>query len=622
MLPGSTPTVMVDGQAASLNLTSSSEHVLSVIAPPGLRASNAAVITVNNGNGTGAATLDRSIAIVTGASGDPFGLGVGWTAAFTPLMSRTINAATDSRLTSRVVCDGRNDDGPALQGALIYAQRNGGGVVTLPAGVCRLGSGVQVFSNTVLQGAGKDLTEIRHVSKSPIYAYSADLLAVRSLTLTNIGSSASASLNLKYSSRVVVHGVRVNQADSAMAWIYGITNLAVVGSDFLQTGSRSPGPVNLFDNAGVVFIGNSISFLNGNGTNFSNTRDAYVEGNKWTRDAVRQYDPNVSHVVTLDFARRIAVINNTFTAINGPLDPANNDGETILTEGGGARRTEGIGQVTAATSNTLSDSTGAVNPNVFVNGLLPDNYGIAIVAGKGAGQTRRVTAFSGGRFTVNRAWDVQPDASSRYATATWGLEMSLIKGNRLSNNPRGILLYSTAVRQVAIVGNTLSENGGILVRSFQKMSSNLFTAIVDVGVLGNNISNTTRRYPSYLSVHFANNDGQAFGTSHVGVEVRRNMLTANNPNIDDSRFSGHSGREGYMNQMNVETSVYQATTMPRLLGTILQNNTCTNCATAFRLGTGAAGTSLVDNRLINSGALWSNSATATGTGVAIGTWVR
>ena len=623
-LPGSTPTVMVDGQAASVNLAASDEHMLSVTAPAGLRASSAAVITVDNGNGTGASTLDRSISIATGHSGDPLGLGVGWAAAFGPLMTRPINAATDSRLARRVVCDGKTDDRGAVQGALVLVQRNGGGVVNLPAGICMLRGSLQMLSGTVLQGAGKDRTELRSGVDSAIYTDRSDLIGVRALTLTSTINGAGSSLNLKNSTRVAIQSVRVNEGARAMAWMYGNTNLVITDSEFLQTGSLdAPGAVHASSNAGLVFTRNTVSFLNNTGTDLSHTKDAFVQGNRWIRDASRQADPGVVHTVAINFAHRIALVGNEFTTINGPVDPAKNDGETILTEGGGPRRTEGLGRITSATANTVFDPTGLPNPNAFINGALPENYGVAIVSGRGAGQTRRVTSFAAGRISVARAWDVLPDSSSRYATAVWGLEKALIKGNNLTYNTRGIWLYSTAVQDIDIVDNTLVENGGILVRSFQDVGNNWFSPVLNVRIAGNTLSNTTRRYPSYVSIYFANLDGLAsIGTSHIGVEVRRNALTANNPNIDSTRFDTPATKEGYMNFMFVSTSRYEANSTPRLLGTIMQGNTCNHCATAFRLGTGAVGTMLIGNELLNSGGLWSDTAVPNSGESALATWVR
>ena len=487
-----------------------------------------------------------------------------------------------------------------------------------------------MLSGTVLQGAGKDRTELQHNPdaapvgySAPIYGYNADLVALRNLTVTNIRTSGNAGLILKDSTRVAVQGVRMNLGAKTMAWMYGNKNIAVTDSEFLQTGSiDAPGSSHVTHNAGLVFTRNRISFLNNIGTDFDYTHDAYVAGNHWTRDAVRQHDPGVAHTVTVNFSHRIAIVGNSFDTINGPVDQTKNDGETILTEGGALRRTEGLGQVVSATATTVSDPTATINPNALINKAIPENFGIAIVAGRGMGQTRQVTAFKAGTFTVERAWDLQPDRSSRYATAVWGIEKAVIKANVLTNNPRGIWLYSTAARDIDMVDNTMRENGGILVRSFQKADKNWLSPIYNIRIESNSISNTTRRYQSYLSVHFANYDGQAVGTSHIGVEVRRNSLTANNPNTDGTNFMGPAGREGYMIQMNVETSSYVATDTPRLLGTLMQGNSCTNCATAFRLATGASGTVLADNQLTSSGALWMNTSSVNSGELALRTLVR
>jgi hypothetical protein len=199
------------------------------------------------------------------------------------------------------------------------------------------------------------------------------------------------------------------------------------------------------------------------------------------------------------------------------------------------------------------------------------------------------------------------------------MDKVLIKGNSLNGSPHGIFLYSSAARDVDIVGNSMVENGGILVRGYQNVAAKWFTPVFNIRIENNTLSNSTRQAASTIAVHFANNDGQAFGTTMIGVEVRRNALTANSPNLNVTSYMGPTGYEGFMNQMNVESASYTPTAMARLLGTVMQANTCTNCATAFRLGTGAVGTVIFGNQLVNSGGLWMNSATSTSTDVAVGT---
>ena len=62
--------------------------------------------------------------------------------------------------------------------------------------------------------------------------------------------------------------------------------------------------------------------------------------------------------------------------------------------------------------------------------------------------------------------------------------------------------------------------------------------------------------------------------------------------------------------------------MPRLLGTILANNTCQNCAFAVRVGTGAGGTTILNQQLINGGALLDDWATTSTAEKSVGTVVH
>ena len=134
---------------------------------------------------------------------------------------------------------------------------------------------------------------------------------------------------------------------------------------------------------------------------------------------------------------------------------------------------------------------------------------MAIVAGKGAGQTRRVVSGNGSTLTVDRAWDSTPDTSSHYATFVWGLEKSLIKDNVLSQNPRGIWLYQTAVRDVDVVGNRMIEGGGIFLRAFQNLSNRMFMPLYNVVIANNQVVNTTGHWMSYVNATFANTDDLA-----------------------------------------------------------------------------------------------------------------
>lgn len=187
-------------------------------------------------------------------------------------------------------------------------------------------------------------------------------------------------------------------------------------------------------------------------------------------------------------------------------------------------------------------------------------------------------------------WDLIPDATSRYATFVWGLEKSLIKGNRLSQNPRGIWFYKTAIREVDIVGNTISEGGGIYLRADQNQKDKHFTPIYGVRIANNTVSNTTREWTSAIHIAFVRADAADFGLAAIGIDINSNTVKANSPNLSLSQEET-GGAEGFFNLARFEGQTQGlAKNQVRLLGTLFQKNSCIGCDLAFRVRDGAFGT--------------------------------
>jgi hypothetical protein len=597
LLPGFTPVVTVDGLPAVVDTRASDEHMLMVTAPRGVRAGGKAAISVDNGNGTGPALLDREIEVGAGG-GDPFALGVGWGAGFSAIAAKVVLAASDARLASKVVCNGLVDDTPSIQAAIDLVA-TGGGVLQLPPGTCRLTGSIKLKSRVVLQGAGKDRTVLKYEADYPLWGRGLDLAGVRNLTLINTRGRIESPL-LQKSTRVFFQNMRFVLGGGIQMFLTSNNNFVILDTDFIQPKNPDDsGPYVLDGSGGLVFFGNTTTFANGSPT-FSRVHDAYVAHNRFTRDARdNQNSTGVIHSLVMDFAHRIAITNNTFDVLGGPIvNKVRNDGETLLTEGGGARRTENLGTVASATAMTLSDPSNTINVTPFEGGSFPENYGVAVVGGKGAGQSRRVIAYSQGTLTVDKPWDVVPDTSSRYATFVWGLEKSLIKGNTLMQNPRGIWLYQTAIRDVDIVGNVIHEGGGIYLRSAQNIKDRLFVPIYGVRIANNTIANATREWTSYINVTFVRMDASDFGIGTIGIEVRNNEIKANTPNLVLSREES-GGVEGYLNRMRFEGQTQgQSKNQTRLLGTIFQNNQCIRCDIGVFVRDGAKGTVQDGNAVI------------------------
>jgi hypothetical protein len=489
------------------------------------------------------------------------------------------------------VCNGTADDTATLQAGIDKLAVAGGGVLQLPAGRCRIAGSIRLKTRVVLQGAGKDDTVLAYEASYPVFGKALDLAGVRNLTLANQRPGIESPL-LQDSRRVFLQNVRFLLGGGIHMYLSGNTNFVVTGSDFEQPRNAGGfGPYTLGSCAGLVFTGNRSIFADG-GTNFSRVHDAFVADNRFTRDARgNQNSKVVTHSLAMDFAHRIAIVHNTFDVLGGPIvNKTRNDGETLLTEGGGGQRTENLGTVALATPLTLTDPASSLDVSQFEGGKLPENYGIAIVAGKGAGQTRRVVGYQASTFTVDRSWDVVPDASSRYARFVWGLEKALIQDNTLRQNPRGIWLYQTAVRDVDILGNQMEEGGGIYLRSAQNTQERLFTPMYGVRIANNTISNTTGEWRSYISVLFVRMDETAFGVGTTGVEIRANALRANTPNLTQPQEESGAA-EGIVNRTHAEGPTQALSKdQTRLLGTIIQDNRCTGCNMGVIVRDGAKGT--------------------------------
>lgn len=577
LVSGIIPKVLVNGSPALVDVLRSSEHMLVVTAPSIINGGNTAEISVSNHTGDGFAKLDRNVSIMRIPQADPFGLGVGWAAGFKGIAENILDPRNNPSLRNHLSCDGRTDDSVALNESVSYLAGVGGGVIQLPAGQCYLKSSVALSKNIVIQGAGKDTTTLLYSGNIPIIGTNVEFSGVRNLTLRNVGATRGPVL--ERSRFVLMQNLRIELGVSEQMWFANNQNFVFKNCDIvLKDSTNLHGPYIFNASSGLVFEGNTTRFGSGT-TTFEGVHDAVLYNNVFERDASTQYsNAGTIHTVALDFAYRIAVIKNQLNVVNGKVtNKGRNDGEAILTEGGGARRTENLGIVQAADATSFTDKGNTLNVDPFQQNKIPENYGVAIVAGKGMGQTRGIVAYSNGKAIVDKEWDSIPDVTSRYATFVWGLEKSTIAGNQLNGNPRGIWLYQTALREVDVVGNQISEGGGIYLRSAQKVPDKLFTPVFGVRVADNQISNQTGTWGSYLNNLFIQMDPSDFGVGSVNIEFRNNLINANYPNVNNPGEDSSSG-EGLKSMGRLETRPYTPLNLQtRILGTVIQGNKCLNC---------------------------------------------
>ena len=583
---GMAPRLTINGQLATIDAASSNAEQLRFVVPNHLTGTHAVTLEIDNG--LGPVRLQRDVSLAP-AGEDIWNTGISWTQGFSKLAS--LKPATT------VGCDASSDNTPTIQSALDRLQAAGGGVLRLPAGTCPINGTLQLRSNTVLQGAGMAQTVLRYTHDYPIFGRQLDRIAVRDLTLEN-GAGAIESPLIQNSTHVVLQNVRFALGGGIHMYLTGNRNVALLGCEIVQpANARGNGTVILNDSAGVSMIGNRLQFAQG-APSMARVHDAYVADNTFLRVASEAPFPrSVVHSLAIDFAHHIAIVGNHFKLAEGVVkDKMRNDGEGILTEGGGGNRTEWTGTVQAASADTFSDPAFRLNPQIATAKPLPENFGVAIVGGTGAGQHRRVTQVMGTTVQVTPPWDLVPDASSRYATLMWGLEKALIQRNTFEDIPRGIWLYQTGVRDVAILDNDIHNGGGIYLRAAQNLTDHLFTPMFNIQIIGNRIVNDNGQWAAYISTQFVRMDVTDFGVATTGIEIRDNVVQTQLPNLhmpqeEAGAFEGFTVR---MHREGASQNLYPGQT--RLLGTVLQGNQCGNCESVLRIREGARGTVLDNNR--------------------------
>ena len=605
---------------ATVLASQSDAYTLRMTAPSSLVAGVTYDVYVSNGlGGTAGETLVERSILGVAAGSDYFQLGVGWASKLN-FTGNVYNVKTDGRLTKKATGDGNTDDRPAIQAAIDLAAANGGGIVYLPAGNYKLiysGWGGLVMRNrVVVQGAGKTNTFVRFGYDAP-QGYSGGGQAVHfddgssqsglaDIALINVDTQSKWIINLwaTKSSELFLQRVRFDLNLGEWLMLRDNTKIVVANSDITQGIDKSSwaGPILMLGTTNAVVSGNTITYAI-NGLDFGNTQDCVIENNQIYRDGSARYPSSmVNHVLILGFAQNVAVKGNSFKVINGPAQNSN-DGEAIIAEGGANDRIdEDAGTVSSATATTLQDNS----KNWGTMRMRPV---VAIVHGPGMGQWRSISSRSGNTLTVSQPWDVQPTSASRYAIFNWGSRSWLLQGNTFEGNQRGITLYGNATLDVAIVSNTLTNSGSIDLTPWQANQSNLgvpqeFLPMYNNQIIGNNVSNTNGSNGVFIGVHTVQYaQPTTFGTSVIGLEMRRNTVTAGQPNTP--ALVDTSYPEGYLNFLEFQqtSSAYTDQQEPAILGTIFQDNVANNCNNALRINSGAYNTLVCNTTLNNSPSL-------------------
>lgn len=617
-------TFVSDTQNLTGTVTGGDENSLSITTPAGITAGKTYTLKISNGLGgsTGFSTAPFSWtgkAAVT----DPFNLRVPWGNDLVASAANVYNVKTDVRMTLHAVGDGVADDLPALKEAAAKAYSDGGGVVYLPAGTYRIDNSVaagawEIRDKVVLRGEDKDTTTIEFGESSE-----ADSRAV-TITGTSAGILDLGFENINPDPEVKNLSVVLNEWSSANQKVffqgnkfvghvnrgisaYQISNIVIQDNelDFRFTDSLSSyatiDTLAIHDNSKVTVRNNTVNYSLTR-VHISDNDDVIIEGNTFDREG---YQSSVckaeSGGLEMGFSERIVVKGNTIqTTGDVDRDQVCNDNEALMSQFSIYHMTF-FGSVTSASGTTVVDATKNWDTADFTNARTP--LVIFITSGKGKGQWRHVTGYSGGSLTVDRAWDYPLAVGDTYFLRGWNLLAGTFTDNTISSGNICILIYSGG-GDLAVQRNTCTNSGFIWLQGEDTYrdpdpqgniveNDKLWNAYVE----GNSNTNTTDRKPSayFITTRMwdtGNSPSNGYwdnGTRPLdvmGVELRRNSLTAHSPNT--TWGAGYAPTERYYIYQFIGGSPVTHPDPNGMVGIITEGNTSSNISAypyVYNLGT-------------------------------------
>lgn len=603
-----------------------------VRAPATLAVGKVYDVYVSNGYGgaAGETKVEQPLQVIA-AGTNPYGLPVGWGHKFT-FTSNVYNVRTDARLRVKAVGDGVANDREVIQDAMNRAAADGGGVVYLPAGTYKLlprgWGGLEMRSRVMVVGAGMTKTSLQFGSAGSGQGVHVDpgtkTFGLADLTLQNVtgaGPWETSFYGVK-GTEFIMQRVRWKLALSRRLEVESFNKVCILNCEFTQGNTWAAkgyaGTVRLDGSKNIVFANNKLTFATGglalNFTPESRCENVVLENNEIYRDGSARWTNTrekqlVNHLASFEFSRNVVNLNNVYKVING--DPQNiNDGEAIIAEqGANYHPDESVGTATSATSRTLTDKTQAWPATFKQQGIA---VGVSIVHGKGMGQWRRITSRTATTLTLATAWDIVPDATSRYSIHVWGAENWLVQGNRLENNQRGITLYFNASRNIALVDNELTNSGSIDITPASSGKVNMKAPdssvtkgvypIWNVQAIHNSVADISGKMGVFIGVHTIQYvNPRTFGTTAIGFEARRNTVIAHIPNVVAQVDAPYPN--GFIAGVFYQSAGanYHDEGIPVVLGSIFQDNTAINCDNALSVNTGSYNTLVKNLQLRHTG---------------------
>jgi hypothetical protein len=360
------------------------------------------------------------------------------------------------------------DDTSAIRAALAAAEKNGGGIVYLPRGRFQCNDTLQIPVRTLLRGQSRETTQLYwpDCEEPPealiegVRAFGIEDLFIHSGKYRNGIICKSPTAELKdpaAGSDVTIRRVRLkllidqyllkNTAEyEKRAYLPG-NGLVISGGRFVRVEdcdlyASKEGSNTLFFILSAEYLRVANCRINGSGW-------AVVGGDKVL------FENNTAYNCTYSIS---SLCRNLYWGGNRQYDLFTNNRESITHDGS---CTAFRGLVAARCEGTRLDLDLDVGKNPYRRGeSFWVGKSVQIVEGRGAGQFRTVTALKGNTVTIDRPWDLAPDASSRFVVTAMRQRL-LYLDNDTEDSSIAIQLYGGLTEGV-LARNRCARSGGFV----------------------------------------------------------------------------------------------------------------------------------------------------------------
>jgi hypothetical protein len=627
VVSGVTPTVRMVSTTTATSLTcavntveSNSRRVI-FTAPSGLVVGQKYTVVVNNGiapTSIGDGLARDTLTAIT-VQPDVYGMGVAYATKFASYSANVYNIMSDARVTTKPSNNaGVQNVRTIVQNTLNLARDAGGGTVLLPAGKWRIDSvsggsvGVDLRNRTILRGAGvSSTTLIIGTAMNGDFALYKDAAVYQAgvMDMTIVIESATGGKGSRFGgTETILKNLLVIQKNGEW-WVSQPsenpkTNKIALNNVYFDQliNDNIHGPLNLSGSTYVKLTDCTFDFSMG--PSFEKSQKVIVNRTKFIKDVAKGKKAGgnvILHTAVINFIRDSYFGNCDWLAEGGEIERLSNDNESPIAEDTELYDMDN-GTVGSATLTTLTDGTKTWGTSFNGNMLGRKPY-VYITWGTGVGQYREITSRTATVLTVDRPWDVVPDATSKYAINYMTIERTTMINNQQIGMQRGPCFYFASGNDVSVEYSNFINSGSIYLGPVQlqrtgfiqlctmyntRLAYNTFTSPNDPDN-GNNIG----------VIAVQNTSGASIGPQAINTQIIGNNLYSPIPNkrvyIDDP--GGFP--EGIVNYLFFQSTGY-VNTVPAIWGTTVWKTNVSGANPGINTNAGSRVFTLKNTQITNS----------------------